>query len=134
MALAEFGNAQQQCCQPDDHQQRAEVIDHRLALRNRQAHQRAIGHQPRAQAQRQIDQEYPAPGQVFGHVPAQHRAGDAGHCIHAAEVALIAATLAGRHDVTDDRLADRDHATGTDTLENACQHQLLHALGHAAEQ
>ena len=134
MSLANQGNAQQQRRQPDDHQQGAEVIDDWLALRYRQAHQGAIGHQPGTQAQRQVDQEHPAPGQVFSHVATQHRTGHAGHGVHAAEITLIATALPWRHDVADDRLADRDHAAGTDALKNPRQHQLFHALGHAAEQ
>ncbi|MNE19780.1 hypothetical protein D3C80_1128740 [compost metagenome] len=133
MALADLGDAQQQCCQPDDHQHGAQVVDDRFALRNRQAHQRAMGHQPGTQAQRQVDQEHPAPGQVFGHVTAEHRAGHAGHGIHAAEIALIPAALPWRHDVTDDRLAHRNHPAGPDALEDSRQYQLFHALCHAAE-
>ena len=134
MALADFGDAQQQGREADDHQHSAEVIDDRLALRHRQPHQRAMGHIPGAGAQGQVDQEHPAPRQVLGHVAAQYRPGHAGHRVHTAEIALVAAAFAGRDDVADDRLAHRNHAAGADALEDPRQHQLLHALRHAAEQ
>ncbi len=97
-------------------------------------HQVRLATSQAPQAQGQIDQEHPAPGQVFGHVTAEHGPGDAGHGVHAAEVTLIATTFARRHDVANDRLADRDHPAGADALKNPRQHQLLHALRHAAEQ
>ena len=134
MALADFGDAQQQGGQADDHQPRAEVIDDGLALRHRQPHQGAMSHVPGAGAQRQVDQKHPAPRQVLGHIATQHRPGHAGYRVHAAEIALITPTLAGRNDVANDRLAHRDHPAGTDALQHPRQHQLLHALRQAAEQ
>ena len=59
--LANFGNAQQQRTEADDHQHGAEVINDGFALRDRQADQRAFGDPPGEQAQRQVDQKHPAP-------------------------------------------------------------------------
>ncbi len=134
MPLANFGNSQQQRCQADDHQHGTQVIDDRLALRHRQADEGSICDDQRGCSQRQIDQEHPAPGQVFSHQAAEHRPGNAGHGIHAAEVTLIAAAFARWHDVGDDRLADRNHPARANALKNPRQHQLFHALRQATEQ
>ncbi|MNO88603.1 hypothetical protein D3C76_800580 [compost metagenome] len=132
VALADQGNAQQQATQANNQQHGAEVIDLGLAALDRHVAQCPMDRPQRDHSQWQVDPEHPAPGQVLGQPAAEHRPGDAGHCVHAAEIALVTAPFARWHEVADDRLADRHHAPCTDPLQHTGQHQLLHVLGEGA--
>jgi hypothetical protein len=65
--------------------------------------------------------------------PAQQWADDTGDPEHRAEEVLVAAALAGRHDVADDRLG-RDHqAAGAQPLHRPEEDQLDHVLADPGE-
>ncbi len=93
-----------------------------------QTGQGAVDSPERGDAQRHVDPEHPAPGQVLGQPAAQYRPRHAGQGIHAAEIALITASFARGHEVADDRLAHRYHAACADALQHSGQHQLRHVL------
>ncbi|CRQ48515.1 hypothetical protein PAERUG_E15_London_28_01_14_03632 [Pseudomonas aeruginosa] len=133
-ALADLGDGQEQRGEAHHHQHDAQVVDHRLPARHRQADQGSPRDGQREKADRQVDPEYPAPRQVLGEQAAEHRAGDAGDGVHAAEVTLVAAALARRDDVADDRLAHRHQPARADPLQHSRQHQLAHALREPAKQ
>ena len=81
----------------------------------------------------QIDVEDPAPREMRREIAAEQRTGHARHAEHRAEDALVAAALAWRNDVADDRLR-RDHQpTTAESLNGAEDDELRHALAHPAE-
>ena len=64
-----------------------------------------LGHDgERDGADRDVDVEDPAPGELLDEDAAEQRSDDARHAEHGAEEPLVAAALAGRDDVADDRL------------------------------
>ena len=77
----------------------------------------ALGHDQRGQADRDTDEEGPAPGQVLDDHATDERAEHGGESERRAHVALVAATLTRRHDVADDRLAERHQATDAEALD-----------------
>ena len=101
--------------------------------------QRAVDHEERGDADRDVDQEHPAPaGQaedhgVAGEEAADHRAEDARRTEHGHEVAGVARPLARRHDVADDREHQGEQATGADPLHGAEGREHVHRGGERAQ-
>ena len=131
-ALTDSRDRQQQSGQSHDQQRRAEIVDAAFDSRDRQMRERAARHQKSRGTQRQVDPEDPPPCQVMREQTADHRAGHARDREHAADVALIAAAFAQRHDVGDDGLGDRDQSAAADALYDARDDQLRHRLRQRA--
>ena len=108
-------------------EQRAPPVDLHLAHAHGQL-QHPVGHDERDDAQRQVDVEDVAPAQAVDGEPARERADHARDAEHGAEVALVAAALARRDHVADDREDQRDQATAADALQPAEGDQLVHVL------
>ena len=77
---------------------------------------------------RQVDVEHPPPAQVLGDETPGERADDTGEAKDRAEVAHVAAPLAGAHDVADDRLGADHQPAGADPLQRPEPDQLAHVL------
>ena len=84
-------------------------------------------------ADRHVDVEDPAPGEVVDEEASDQRAGDEGDREDGADQAHVAAPLTRRDDVGDDRLSADHEAAGADPLEPAEADQLSHRLGEARE-
>ncbi len=84
-------------------------------------------------ADRQVQQEQPAPGGVVGDRPADHRAEHAGQAEHRAEQALVAGPLPGGDDVADDGQRERQQAAAAEALQGAGRRQGAHALRGGAQ-
>ena len=85
------------------------------------------------QAQRQVDVEDPAPGELIDDEAAEQRADHRREAEDAAEEALIAAALARRHDVADDGDGGDDEAAAAEALDDAEGDQLGQVLRQAAQ-
>ena len=109
-----------------DHQGGADDIELMRALVARQLFQRAVGHDERDRAHRQVDPEDERPVHAVGEHAAQHRADDARDHEHDRRIALIARPLARRHQVGDDGLGDRQDAAAADALQRARRDQRPH--------
>ena len=82
---------------------------------------------------RHVHVEDPAPGKVVDQEAAEQRAGDRCDGEHGADQAHVAAALAGRDDVRDDRLRAHHQAAGADPLKGAKADQLPHRLREPGE-
>ena len=82
----------------------------------------------RDDADRHVDVEDPAPGELLDEDAAEQRADDARHAEHRAEQALVAAALAGRDDVADDRLGADHQPAAAEALDGAEGDQLDHGV------
>jgi hypothetical protein len=91
-------------------------------------------HPRRDGAERQVDEEDPAPRQVVGEDAAQRRADERRDRPHGREVALDRGALGHRVDVPDDRHADRLHRAGSEALEQPERDEAAHRPGESAEQ
>ena len=78
-------------------------------------------------ADRDVDVEDPAPGELLDEDAAEQRPDDARHAEHRAEQPLVAAALAGRDDVADDRLRADHQPAAAETLDGPERDQLDHA-------
>ena len=87
----------------------------------------------RGGADRQVDVEDPAPRQVVGEDAAEQRSRDAGHDEDHLDVALVAAALARRDDIADDRHGQGHEASGARALQRAEGDELAEAAGRAAQ-
>src|SRR5436189_45198 len=77
----------------------------------------------------EVDVEDPAPGEVVDEEAADQRPDHGRDPEDAAEVALVAAALARRDDVADDRDRRHHQASAAEPLEAAERDQLRHVLG-----
>ena len=84
-------------------------------------------------ADRDVDVEDPMPGELFDENPSEQRADDARHTEHRPEEALVATALAGRDDVSDDRLGAHHQATAPETLNGPERDQLGQVLAEPGE-
>ena len=95
----------------------------------------AVPHHPRGRdAERQVDEEDPTPGQVVGEHPAEGRPDDGGCGPDAGDVALHLRALGHGVDVADDRHAHRLHRAGPEPLHEPEDDERRHAPGDAAQQ
>jgi hypothetical protein len=90
-------------------------------------------HGKRDQPDRHVDVEDPAPGEIVDEEAADQRSKDGRHTKHAAEVALVAPTLARREDVADHGDRDHDQASGPESLDRPEDDQLGHVLADPGE-
>ena len=90
-------------------------------------------HGERDEADRKVDVEDPAPGEVVDEEPAEQRPDHRRDAEDGAEVALVPAALARRDDVADDGDRHHDQAAGTEPLERAEADQLGHVLAEPAQ-
>ena len=90
-------------------------------------------HREREQAQRQVDVEDPAPGEVVDEEPAEERPDHGRDAEDGAEETLVFAPLAWRHDVPDHGHRRHDQAAAADPLEGAERDQLAHVLREPAK-
>ena len=123
-----------------DHEERDEADDqcegarHVDAMRTPEVRdvQRVPHDDERHEADRDVDQEHPAPARDgedarrAGEEPPDDRPDHARDAEHREDVALVAGPLAWRDDVADDRERERDEAAGTETLERAERGQHVH--------
>lgn len=84
-------------------------------------------------AERHVDVEDPAPAEVLGEDAAEQRSEDAGGAEDGAEQPLVAAALAGWHEVADDRHGEHHQPAAAQSLQGAETDELRHVLGDAAE-
>ena len=99
-------------------QDRAGIVDLVLAAR-RVRRQHGGDHDQREDADRQVDVEDPAPGQVVDEETADQRADDGGDAEHGAEEALVAPALARRDQVADHGDGDDDQPAAAEPLQRA---------------
>ena len=90
-------------------------------------------HRQRKDAQRQVDVEDPAPGEVFDEEAAEQRPDHGRDAEDSAEEALVLAALTRRDDVADDGHRRHDQPAATDPLQGAECDQLAHVLREPAE-
>jgi hypothetical protein len=95
--------------------------------------ERRADHDQGEPADRQVDVEDPAPGQVVHEEAAEQRPQDGRHAEDGAEETLVLAAVARRDDVADHGHRRDDQAAAADALERAEGDQLEHALGEPAE-
>ena len=95
--------------------------------------ERRVDDDKRQDAERQIDQKYPAPGKIVDDEPAEQRTDHRREPEYAAEESLIVATFAWRHDVADDRDRGDDQTAAAETLHDAECDQLGKVLRNAAK-
>ena len=127
------GGDEQQAAQRGRQQPGARVVDLRArALAARRRRQRRRDRRQRERADRQVHVEDPAPGELREHA-AEQRARDAREHEHHLDVALVAAALARRHEVGDDRHRERHQPAGAEALEAAEGDQLAEALREPAQ-
>ena len=81
----------------------------------------------------QVDVEDPAPGELLDEDAAEQRPDDARDAEHRAEQPLVAAALAGRDDVADDRLRADHQPAAAEPLHGPERDQLDHALAEPGE-
>ena len=84
-------------------------------------------------AERDVDEEDPAPAEVLGEHPAEGRADHRGGAPDAGDVALHPGPLLDRVEVADHGDGHRQHRAGADALHGAGDDQRRHAPGHAAQ-
>ena len=118
--------------QPHREHERAEPVDP-APLRHLPRLEDARDHRQRDEAERKVDVEDPAPGEVVDEEAAEQRPGDDRDAEDAAEQALVAAALARRDDVPDDRHRDDDQAAAAEPLHRSEDDQLQHAPGEPAQ-
>ena len=118
---------QHEAARGEAEQDRAEHVDARVpallghAQRDRDDRQR---HDP----DRDVHVEDPAPRRVVDEEAAEQRPGDAAHPEDRADHALVAAAIARRDDVADDRLGEDDEPAAAEALQRAEGDELAHAL------
>ena len=113
-------------------QDRAEVVD-RLPGSIGASLEDDADHGERDEADRQVDVEDPAPGEVVDEEAAEQRPDHGRDAEDPAEVALVAAAFAGRDDVPDHGDRDHDQAAGAEPLDRAETDQLGHVLAQPAQ-
>ena len=118
----------------DGHQQHAaEPVDLAPAVKHRDlAHLRQQQRQ-RGQPERHVDPEDHRPVQMLGEHAAEHRPADAGRDPDAAEIGLVLAALARRHQVGNHGLHDRHDAAAAEPLQAARQDQHRHVRRQRAQ-
>jgi len=79
-------------------------------------------------ADRNVDVEDPAPGEVVDENATEQRADDARRAEDGPEQPLVAAPLAGRHDIADDRLGADEQAAPAEPLDRPEGDELGHRL------
>ena len=126
------GDGEQDRADGAHEQRRAGVVDAVHHARVGQVEHDARDDQ-RHGADGEVHVEHPAPRQLVDEEAAQERADHARQREHGAHVALVAAALAGRDDVADDRHRERHQAAGADALQAAERDQLDHALREAGQ-
>ena len=80
-------------------------------------------------ADRKVDVEDPVPGELLDEEAAEQRTDDARDPEHRPEQSLVAAALAGRDDVSDDRLGADHQPAAPETLNGPERDQLGHGCG-----
>ncbi len=84
-------------------------------------------------ADRQVDVEHPAPGEIVGQPAAQHGAEDRSQDHRGAPQGHDLSDLLGREEIEHDRLRHRDQRRAEQPLEQAEDHDLAQAVGDAAQ-
>ena len=90
-------------------------------------------HRERDQADRQVDVEDPAPGQVVDEEPTEQRPDHCRDAEDGAEEALVATAVARRDDVADDGDRDHEEAAAAQSLDRPKDDQLGHVLADPAQ-
>ena len=109
-----------------------EIVD-RVAHALGDRWQRHCENDERGDAERNVDEEDPAPGEMGGEEAADQRAGDAGDAKHRAEDALIAPTVAWRYHISDRRLGRHHQTASPEPLHRSESDQLGQVLREPAE-
>ena len=111
----------------DDQQNRPQVVD--VPLPNIHVfRQEQCDHGDGGNSNWQIDPEYQRPVAVLHDEGAKRRPDDGRHPEHAGQHPLHSRALDRRIDVADDRIGDRLHAPGSQTLQRAERDELQHAV------
>ena len=113
-------------------QRGTEIVD-RVAPLHGARMERGRDHAERHRADRQVDVEDPAPGEMVDEEAAEQRPDHRRDAEHAAEESLVLAALARRDDVADHGERGDDQAAGAQALQRAAGDQLRHVLGQAAQ-
>ncbi len=90
-------------------------------------------HDERDRAERQVDVEDPAPGEVVDEEPAEQRADDRRNAEDGSEEPLVAAAVPRGDDVADRRERGHEQAAAAEPLQAAEDDELGHVLADAAE-
>jgi hypothetical protein len=90
-------------------------------------------HGERDQPDRDVHVEDPAPGQIVDEEAAEQRPDHGRSPEDSPEEPLVAATLAGRDDVADDRDRDHEQPTAAEPLDRPEDDQLEHVLADPAQ-
>src|SRR5437660_5478068 len=95
--------------------------------------QRNGDHNQRDRANREINVEDPAPGEVIDKEPSKQGPGNACEAIDCAEHALVATALTWRYDIRNDGLGEHNQSTASQPLQGAKKNQFGHVLADAAQ-
>ena len=131
--LAAADEGEQQARDADDEQAGAEVVDLVVVPLGLDVQDRA-GDDERDDAQRDVDEEDPAPGELVDEEAAEQRPDDAGDGEDGAEVALVLAAVDRRDDVADDDEGEGHEPAAAEALDRPGADQLPHLLGEAGQQ
>jgi hypothetical protein len=132
VGLAAQARRQHEAAGGEAEQDRAEHVDACLATLLWHA-QGDRDHRKGDDPDRQVDVEDPAPRGVVDQEAADQRPGHAADPEDGTEDALVAAAVARRDDVADDRLREDDEPAAAEALHRAEGDELAHALGLAAQ-
>ena len=113
-------------------ERRAEVVDAVLDVLAADV-ERDRDHREGGRADREVDVEDPAPGEVVDEEAAEQRPDHGRDAEHRAEPALVAPALSGRDEVADDRERRHHQPAAAEPLHRAERDQLAHVLREAAE-
>src|SRR5438874_2284502 len=115
-----------------DRQQRGAKIVNCMLTRSARSRQDQRQHEQSGRTNRQIDVEYPAPGQGLDKKTAQDGSGHAAHPKDGSEDALVASELKWRHDIGDDGLGEHEDAPNYQPLQGAEENEFGQVLAEPA--
>ncbi len=111
----------------------AEVVDRVVAAYDGDL-ERDRGDHERGEADRDVDEEDPAPAGTVGEEATQHGTQHAGRAEDRTEVAAVTATLTRRDDVADGGQGEGEQTTATEALDGTEGDQLADVLSQAGHQ
>jgi AcrR family transcriptional regulator len=130
--VASPGRDDDERCDAATEQCGAEDVD-AMPHRRRMEMQPCYDDEDSERADGHVDVEHPAPREVVDEEAAEQRAGHRRHCKDGADQSHVAAALARRDDVGDDRLRSDQQTAGAHPLQRAESDQLSHRLREAGE-
>ena len=131
-ALGE-GEAEEDRDEGEDERHDAQIIDAHLPAGPTHVGQEAPDDGQGDEADRDVDEEDPVPGELVGQKAAQPRSQQERDAEDEAEESLVLAALGRGEQVTDHRQRDREERTGAKALDAAEEDELPHLLAQAGQ-